>query len=57
MDTRIIVTLEYYFQKRKEILNFINSNNNLTADQIIENGEELGILEYKITALQVAQEN
>ena len=57
MDTRIIVTLEYYFQKRKEILNFINSYNNLTADQISENGEVLGILEYKITALQVAQEN
>ena len=57
MDTRIIVTLEYYFQKRKEILNFINNNNKLTADQIIENGEELAILEYKITALQVAQEN
>ena len=57
MDTKITVTLEYYFKKRKEILNFVNSNNNLTPDQIIENGEQLAILEYKITALQVAQEN
>ena len=57
MDSKIIVTLEYYFQKRSDILNFVNSNNDLTTDQSIENGEELAILEYKITALQVAQEN
>ena len=39
------------------MLDFINSSNNLTVDQIIESGEELAILEYKITALEVAKEN
>ena len=29
----------------------------LTVEEIIENAEELSILEYKITALQVALEN
>ena len=57
MEDKIDKTLDYYCYKRKELLNFVNSNNNLTADQIIENGEELEILEYKITALEIAKEN
>jgi hypothetical protein len=57
MNDKIKVTLKYYFQQRQEILNFVNNNNSLSTDEIIEKGEQLGILEYKITALQVALEN
>ncbi len=57
MKRKINKTLDYYFIKRKEISDIVNNSNNLTADQIIHYGEEMAILEYKITALQVAQEN
>lgn len=57
MEDKINITLEYYYLKRKEIMDFSNNSSNLTADQLIKNGEELAVLEYKITALQVAQEN
>lgn len=57
MKDKIEEALQYYFTKRKEIINFVNSSNTLTTEQIIESGEELTILEYKITALQVAKEN
>lgn len=57
MNDKIKVTLKYYFQQRQEILNFVNNNNSLSTDEIIEKGEQLGVLEYKITALQVALEN
>ena len=57
MENKIDKTIDYYCHKRKEILNAVNSNNSLTPDQIIEHGEEMAILEYKITALQVAKEN
>jgi len=57
MDDKIKLALEYYSFKREEILDFVNSNNNLTTTQIIENGEEMAILEYKMTALEVALEN
>jgi hypothetical protein len=35
----------------------VNSSKDLTIEQIIEFGEELSILEYKITALEVAKES
>ncbi|MGB5420170.1 hypothetical protein [Algibacter sp.] len=57
MDDKINETINYYLLKREGILNYFNNNNNLTAEEIIENAEELSILEYKITALQVALEN
>lgn len=57
MDKKINKAIDYYNFKSKEILNFVNSNTNLTVEQIIESGEELSILEYKITALEVAKEN
>jgi hypothetical protein len=57
MEDKIKKALEYYTFKSKEILDFINSNNNLTVEQIIESGEELAVLESKITALEVANEN
>ncbi|WP_445757712.1 hypothetical protein [Polaribacter sp.] len=57
MEEKIEKAIEYYNFKSKKMLDFINSSNNLTVDQIIESGEELAILEYKITALEVAKEN
>lgn len=57
MDKKIDKAIEYYTFKSKEIRDFINTSSNLTVDQIIESGEELSILEYKITALEVAKEN
>lgn len=56
-DDKIDRTIEYYNIKINEILNFMNSNNNLTVEQIIDSGEKLAILEYKMTALEVAKEN
>ena len=57
MISKIDKTIEYYMFKRTEILGFVNSSNALTVEKIIEFGEELAILEYKITALQIAKEN
>jgi len=57
MDDKIMLALEYYNHKKKEILDLVNNNNNLTTTQIIENGKEMAILEYKMTALEVALEN
>jgi hypothetical protein len=54
---KIQETLSYYTFKSLEIKNYINSNTNLTVDVIIEKAEELSALEYKITALEVANEN
>ena len=55
MATKIDKAIEYYTFKSKKILDYINSSDNLTVDEIIENGQELAILEYKITALEVAK--
>jgi len=49
-------TLEYYFAKRNQIIDFVNTKSNLSADQIIQCGEDISELEYKITALQIAKE-
>lgn len=57
MEDKIDKTIDYYCHKRKEILNAVNGNSNLSPDEIIEYGQEMAILEYKITALQVAMEN
>ncbi|RAJ17989.1 hypothetical protein [Olleya aquimaris] len=57
MDNKIEVALQYYNLKQKEILNQVNSKSNLTTEQIIDYGQEMAILEYKITALEVAKEN
>ncbi len=54
---KIEIALEYYTKKGAEILNTVNSRNNLTADEIIHFGEEMAILEYKMTALEVAKES
>ena len=55
MATKIDKAIEYYTFKSKKIFDHINSSNSLTVDEIIENGQELAILEYKITALEVAK--
>lgn len=57
MSDRIDDTINYYAKKRDEILNLVNSKNDLTADQIIQYGEEMAIIEYKMTALEIANEN
>lgn len=57
MDDKINEAIKYYLLKREGLLNYFNDNNNLSVEEIIENAEELSILEYKITALQVALEN
>jgi len=57
MDDKIKLALEYYNTKTKQILDFVNKSDNLTTTQLIEYGEEMSILEYKITALEVALEN
>ena len=57
MISKIDKTIEYYLFKRNEILDLVNSRGNFSVEEIIEYGEELAILEYKITALQVAKEN
>jgi hypothetical protein len=54
---KIEKALEYYTFKSNEMKDFVNSSKDLAVEQIIEFGEELSILEYKITALEVAKEN
>ena len=56
-EDKIQNTLKYYCHKRQEILNIVNSSDHLNADQIIQFGEEMAVLEYKITALEIAKEN
>lgn len=56
-EKNIKKALEYYTFKSNQLKAFINENTNLTVEQIIESGKELEILEYKITALEVAEEN
>lgn len=55
MNNKINKAIEYYTFKSKEIRDFVNTSTNLSIEQIIESGEELAILEYKITALEVAK--
>jgi len=54
-NSRIETALEYYSKKSEDILNIVNSRSDLTADEIIHFGEEIAILEYKMTALEVAK--
>jgi|TARA_R100001369_G_scaffold88287_1_gene124605 hypothetical protein len=57
MDDKIEIAIAYYTKKGQEILDAVNSNSNLTADELIHYGEEIAIIEYKLTALEVAKEN
>ena len=55
MNNKIEKAIDYYTIKSKEIIENINSSNKLTAEEIIQGAEELAILEYKLTALEVAK--
>ncbi|AOW18228.1 hypothetical protein LPB03_12565 [Polaribacter vadi] len=57
LDNKIDKALEYYTFKSNQLKDFVNSSKDLTVEQIIEFGEELAVLEYKITALEVANES
>lgn len=57
VKTKIDKAIDYYSFKSREIMSSVNGSNNLTIEQIIEFGEELAVLEYKITALEVAKES
>lgn len=57
MDGKIDIAIAYYTKKGQEILEAVNVNSNLTADELIHFGEEMAIIEYKLTALEVAKEN
>ncbi|NRD18442.1 hypothetical protein HNV08_00160 [Winogradskyella eckloniae] len=57
MDDKINSTIAYYTKKGQEILDAVNTNKNLTADEIIHYGEEMAAIEYKLTALEVAKMN
>ena len=57
MNDKIEKAIEYYTIKSKEVIEYINLNHQLTAEEIIQCAEELSILEYKLTALEVAKES
>ena len=57
MDDKIEIAIAYYTKKGQEILESVNSKRDLTADELIHFGEEMAIIEYKLTALEVAKES
>ena len=57
MEDKIAIAITYYTKKGQDILDTVNSKTNLTADELIHFGEEMAIIEYKLTALEVANEN
>ncbi|GAA4966892.1 hypothetical protein [Algibacter aquimarinus] len=56
-EDKIDKAIEYYKVKINGIVDFINNNTSLTIEEIIERGEQLTVLDYKLTALEVAKEN
>lgn len=57
MNEKINIAIDYYHQKGQSILDRVNSKSNITADELIKYGEEMAIIEYKLTALEIAKEN
>ena len=57
MEDKIEIAIAYYTKKGEEILHTVNSSDDLTVDELIHYGEEMAIIEYKLTALEVAKEN
>ncbi|MBF8148921.1 hypothetical protein ITJ86_03375 [Winogradskyella sp. F6397] len=57
MGKKINTAILYYSKKGQDILDAVNSNTNLTADELIHYGEEMAVIEYKLTALEVAKES
>ena len=50
-------TIAYYKAQSEKIISDVNQSTTLTADEIIEYGEKLAVLEYKLTALEIALTN
>ena len=46
--------INYYNNRRQKLLSEVNSSQDLSADMVIEYGKKLSILEYKLTALEIA---
>ena len=57
MMNKIDKALTYYMFQSNKLLKEVNSAKDLTTDQIINYGEKLSVLEFKITALEVAKES
>lgn len=57
MNNKIDTAIEYYTKQGLDILKKVNSSSNITADQLIKYGEDMAIIEYKLTALEVAKES
>ncbi|MDA9885678.1 hypothetical protein [Winogradskyella sp. KYW1333] len=57
MDKKIDLAIEYYTSKGQKILDKVNKRNNVSADELIKLGEEMAIIEYKLTALEIAKTN
>lgn len=57
VKTKIDKAIDYYSFKSRQITSFVNDSKDLTVEQIVEFGEELAVLENKITALEVARES
>tara|TARA_Y100000034_G_scaffold105927_1_gene133928 strand:- start:286693 stop:286866 length:174 start_codon:yes stop_codon:yes gene_type:complete len=57
MDKKIDKALEYYKFQSHKIAAIVNKSTELSIEEIIEYGDELAVLESKITALEVAKEN
>ena len=57
MDKKINVAIEYYTEQGDRILKKVNTASNITADELIKYGEEMAVIEYKLTALEIAKEN
>ncbi|WP_431156960.1 hypothetical protein [Winogradskyella poriferorum] len=57
MDNKIDIAIEYYTSKGQKILDKVNKSDNVSADELIQLGEEMAIIEYKLTALEIAKTN
>ena len=57
MKDKIDIAIDYYTIKQNELLNLVNSSSSLNTEDIIRYGEEMAVLEHKITALEIAKEN
>lgn len=57
MDKKLDTAIEYYTIKQKEILELVNNSTSLSVEDIIRYGEEMSVIENKMTALEVAKEN
>ncbi|MBO3115144.1 hypothetical protein J4050_00200 [Winogradskyella sp. DF17] len=57
MSKKIDAAVSYYSKQGKEILKTVNTRTDLSADELIRFGEEMAIIEYKLTALEVAKES